>query len=122
LFRFGPREAALLLALLVPLAAALAAVMMAVAIRCRSFKEAQTNNGLVILAVTLLPLLELFNPGGEQRWALAVPALAQTVLMNRVLRDDAIAAADLLLPLTVCALVVALAAAFVSRSLAEPPP
>jgi sodium transport system permease protein len=117
MFRFGPREGALLLALLLPLAAAVAAVMMAIAIRCKTFKEAQTNNGLVILAVTLLPLVEVFNPGGEQPWYLAVPALAQTVLMNRVLKDEAIAAADLLLPLSVCALVVALAAAFLARSL-----
>jgi sodium transport system permease protein len=117
MFRFGPREAALLLALLLPLAAAVAAVMMAIAIRCKTFKEAQTNNGLVILAVTLLPLVEVFNPGGERPWYLAVPALAQTTLMNRVLRDEAIGAGELLLPLASCALVVALAAAFLVRSL-----
>ena len=44
LFRFGLREAGLFLALLLPLAATLSALMMAIAIRCKTFKEAQASN------------------------------------------------------------------------------
>ncbi len=43
MFRFGWREGALFLALLLPLAGALSALLMAIAIRCRSVKEAQAN-------------------------------------------------------------------------------
>jgi sodium transport system permease protein len=117
MFRFGPREALLLLALIAPLAGAVAALMMAIAIRCRTFKEAQTNNSLLVLAITLLPLVEVFSQGGQQAWRLAVPALAQTVLMNRVLKDEAIGGAELLLPMAACLLLGALALAFVVRSL-----
>ena len=117
MFRFGPREAALLLALIAPLAGAVAALMMAVAIRCKTFKEAQTNNSLLILAVTMLPLVEVFSQGGQQAWRLAVPALAQTVLMNRVLKDEAIGAGELLLPMAASVLLAVLALAFVARSL-----
>jgi len=117
MFRFGPREAALLLALMAPLAGAVAALMMAIAIRCKTFKEAQTNNSLLILAVTLLPLVDVFSQGGQQPWHLAVPALAQTVLMNRVLKDEAIGAGELLLPMGASALLAVLALAFVARSL-----
>ena len=117
LFQFGPREAALFLIVLVPLAAALSAVMMAVAIRCKSFKEAQANNTVVILAVSLLPLVALFNQGGEQRGFLAVPALAQHTLMNRVLRGEPMSAADLLLPLAIAAVLTVLSLVYLAARL-----
>jgi sodium transport system permease protein len=104
LFRFGWREAALFLALLLPLAATLSALMMAIAIRCRTVKEAQASNTIVILAASLLPLVTLFNDSGEQPWHLWVPALSQVTLMGRVLRGDAFTAPDLLVPLGVAAL------------------
>jgi sodium transport system permease protein len=117
LFQFGWREVALFLALLAPLAAALAALMMAVAIRCRTFKEAQANNTVVVLGVSLLPLMTLFNDGGEAPWQLWVPALGQVVLMNRVLKGEAVGPADLVGPLLVCAAVAALGLAYVTRQL-----
>ncbi len=117
LFRYGPREAALFIALLLPLAGALAGVLMAVAIRSRSVKEAQANATVVVLAVSLLPLLALLNQEGERPWHLWVPALAQITLMDRVLKGLPLAAADLLLPLAVCLLLALLALAWVARSL-----
>jgi len=117
LFQFGAREAAMFLALLAPLAAALAALMMAIAIRCKTFKEAQANNTVVILGVSLLPLVSLFDQGGERPWHLWVPALGQVALMNRVLKGEAVAPLDVLLPLAVCAAITVLAIAFVARQL-----
>jgi len=117
LFRFGPREAALFLALLLPLAATLSALMMAIAIRCKTFKEAQASNTVVILGVSLLPLLSLFNDGGEQPWHVWVPALAQITLMGRVLRGESFAVADLLVPLGVAALLAAACLAYIARRL-----
>ena len=58
------------LALLLPLAGALSALLMAIAIRCRSFKEAQANATALVLVVSLLPLLTLFNQDGEAPWHL----------------------------------------------------
>jgi sodium transport system permease protein len=117
MFQFGWREAALFLALLAPLAAALSAVMMAIAIRCKSFKEAQANNTVVILAVSLLPMVTLFNQGAEARWHLWTPALGQITLMNRVLKGQVLAVADVLLPLAVCGLIAALCIAYIARQL-----
>ncbi|HWH72834.1 MAG TPA: ABC transporter permease subunit [Methylibium sp.] len=117
LFVFGPREAALFLVLLLPLAAALSALMMAVAIGCRSVKEAQAANTGVILAASLLPLVTLYHPGGEQGWFLWVPALAQSALMNRVLRGEALAAGDVALACAVSAAIAVLALAGVARRL-----
>jgi sodium transport system permease protein len=117
MFQFGWHEAALFLALLAPLAAALAAVMMAIAIRCNSFKEAQANNTVVILGVSLLPMFTLFNQGGEAPWHLWTPALGQVTLMNRVLKGEALAPLDVLIPLAVCAAIAVLCIVIVARQL-----
>jgi sodium transport system permease protein len=117
MFQFGWREAALFLALLAPLAAALAAVMMAIAIRCKTFKEAQANNTVVILGVSLLPMFTLFNQSGEAPWHLWTPALGQVTLMNRILKGEALAPLDVLIPLAVCAAITVLCIAFVARQL-----
>jgi len=117
MFRFGIGEGAMFLALLLPLAGALSALLMAIAIRCRSVKEAQANATALVLVVSLLPLLTLFNQEGEAAWHLGVPALAQITLMGRVLKGEPIAPWELALPLGVSALLVALCLAFVTHSL-----
>jgi sodium transport system permease protein len=117
LFRFGPVEVAAFLSVLLPFAAALSAVLMAVAIRCRSFKEAQASTTVVVLAVSLTPLVTLFNPRADAPWQLWVPGLAQSFLMTRVLKGEAIGVAQVLLPLGVCVVLTVLGIAFVARSL-----
>jgi sodium transport system permease protein len=117
LFQFGWREAALFIALLAPLAAALSAVLMAVAIRCKSFKEAQANNTVVILAISMLPLITIFNQGGEQPWHLWLPALGQITLMNRVLKGEALGAMDLTSPLLVSSVITVLCIVYIARHL-----
>lgn len=117
MFRYGPGEALAFIALLLPVAGALAAVLMAIAIRCKTFKEAQANATVVVLGVSLLPLMSLFNQEGTAPWHLWVPALAQTTLMARVLKGEMISTPDMLLPVAVCAVLVAGAVVFVARTL-----
>ena len=117
MFQFGWREALQFLALLLPLAGMLAALLMAVAIRCKTFKEAQASNTLVVLGTSLLPMVTLFNQGGEQPWHLWLPALAQITLMQRVLEGQPLGAADLLLPALVAAVVGLACGWFVARQL-----
>ncbi len=117
MFRFGVREALSFIALLLPLAGALAAVLMAISIRCKTFKEAQASVTVVVLAVSMLPLVTVFNQEGDAPWHLWVPVLAQVTLMGRVLKGETLPAADVLLPLLVCVLLVLLGVAFVARTL-----
>lgn len=117
MFRFGIGEALAFIALLLPLAGALAALLMAVAIRCRTFKEAQANATVVLLVVSLLPLVALFGQEGTSPWHLWVPALAQTTLMNRVLKGETLLVGDVVLTLVVCAAVALAAMTFVARTL-----
>lgn len=119
MFRYGWTEAALFLAVLAPFAAALAALLMAVAIRSKTFKEAQASSTVLVLAVSLLPLFAMFNLGGESPWHLWVPALAQNVLMTRVLKGASIGAVDVLIPLGVCALLAVAGLAYVARTLRQ---
>ncbi|KNZ32902.1 MAG: sodium ABC transporter permease [Methylibium sp. NZG] len=117
LFQFGLREASLFLVLLLPLGAALSALLMAVAIRCKSFKEAQANASVVVLVVSLMPLVSVFNLDGEAPWHLWVPALAQNTLMTRVLKGEGFTAAEVGVPLAVCVLLTVLCLGYVARRL-----
>jgi sodium transport system permease protein len=117
MFQFGPREAALFIALLLPLAGALAALLMAIAIRCKTFKEAQANATVVMLVVSLLPMASLFNQEGESAWQHFVPALSQVALMGRVLKGETLSPAQWLPPELVCLAVAAAGIWFVARAL-----
>ena len=117
MFRFGPAEALWFVALLLPLAGALSALLMAIAIRCKSFKEAQANATVVVLGVSLLPLVSVFNQEGEAPWHLWVPALAQTTLMARVLKGDPLPALDVWVPFLVSSALALVCIALVARTL-----
>jgi sodium transport system permease protein len=117
LFRYGWPEALAFIALLLPLAGALAALLMAIAIRGKTVKEAQAGSALLVMVVSLLPLVTLMNQEGDQPWHLWVPALAQSTLMARVLRGEAIAAGDLLLPALVSLALAAVCLVAVVRQL-----
>jgi sodium transport system permease protein len=119
MFQFGIREAALFIGLLAPLAAALSSLMMAIAIRSKSIKEAQASNAMVIFGVSMLPLVNLFNQGGEQAWHLWVPALAQSTLMGRVLRGEGLGAIDVMVPMLVAVVLAGVCVVWIARHLAH---
>jgi sodium transport system permease protein len=89
-FSFGGGEVLAFWLLQIPLAAGLSALLMALAIRSKTFKEAQAGSTLVITAVTLMPMVSLLNPGGEAPWYFWVPGLAQNTLMMAVLKGEAL--------------------------------
>ncbi len=117
MFRFGVPEAVAFIGLLLPLAGALAALLMALAIRCKTFKEAQATSTLLVLAVSLLPLVTVFNQEGSAPWHLWLPAPAQTTLMGRVLKGEALPWADVLLPAAICVALTVLALTYVAHTL-----
>jgi len=117
MFQYGGREAGLFLVVLLPFAAAVSALLMAVAIRCRSFKEAQASATVVMLAASLLPLINVFSLGSEEPWYLWVPALAQNVLMTHVLKGEALTPAQIVVPVAVCIVATVAGVWFVARHL-----
>jgi sodium transport system permease protein len=117
MFQYGASEAMSFLMVLLPFAAAISALLMAVAIRCKTFKEAQASTTIVMLGASLLPLINVFSLGGESPWYLWVPALAQNVLMTHVLKGEPLSAAQVGVPILVCVVLTIGGVWFVSRTL-----
>ena len=117
MFRFGVGEALAFIGLLLPLAGALAALLMAIAIRCKTFKEAQANATVVLLSVSMLPLVTVFNQEGTAPWHFWVPALAQTTLMGQVLKGESLAWGDVATATAACAVLVVMGLLYVARTL-----
>ncbi|CAM3893721.1 ABC transporter permease [Roseateles saccharophilus] len=116
-FSFGGPEVLAFWLLQIPLAAGLSALLMALAIRSKTFKEAQASSTLVITAVSLMPMVSLFNPGGDAPWYLWVPGLAQNTLMLQVLKGEALRWAQVLPGVLVGFALAAVALAYVARSM-----
>ncbi|MFM9917680.1 MAG: ABC transporter permease [Rhizobacter sp.] len=119
MFQYGWHEALVFLAVLLPFAAAMSALLMAIAIGCRTFKEAQANSTVVLAIVSLLPLVPVFDQGGESPWHLWVPALAQSTLMAHVMKGETLGAAELGVPVAVCALMTLLGLVWVASRLSD---
>ncbi|WP_022979363.1 ABC transporter permease [Ideonella sp. B508-1] len=118
-FQYGWPEALSFLAVLLPLAASLSALLMAIAIRCKTFKEAQAGASVLLLGVSLLPMMSMIDQGGERPWHLWVPALAQSTLMNRVLRGDPLGWGDWAITVVIGAALTAGCLVYVARQLAK---
>lgn len=119
LFRYGLAEALAFLVLLLPLAGALSALLMAIAIRCRTYKEAQANATVLVLVLSLLPMVTLFSQGGEKAWYLWVPALAQSTLMARVLKGESIGPMEFVVPAAASVLLAGLCLVYLARQFAK---
>jgi sodium transport system permease protein len=90
---------------------------MAIAIRCKSFKEAQANTTIVLIVMSMLPLVTVFNQEGTAPWHYWVPALGQTTLMGRVLKGEVLLPTDVAASVVVSVLLTVAALAYVSREL-----
>ena len=117
MFQFGAAEVVAFLLLQLPLAAGLGAVLMAFAIRSKTFKEAQAGSTLVVTVVGMAPLVSLLNPGGDAGWYLWVPGLAQNTLMLLVLKGEALSAAQVLPGVLVGALLTVGSLMYVAHSM-----
>jgi sodium transport system permease protein len=69
----------------------------------------------VVLVVSLLPLMTLFNQEGERPWHLWLPALAQATLMGRVLKGEPMGWGDVLLPALACGALTLLCLVYIAR-------
>ena len=117
LFQFGPPEFLGFAAVAVPFAWTVSALLMLVATYGRSYKEAQTYASYIVLVVNFVPLMTIFATIQDAAWQRFVPALAQQMVMSRILRGDAVGAFDFAVPLAVAVLVTTLCLALLTRLL-----
>lgn len=117
MFQFGMGEVLAFWLLQIPLAAGLSGLLMALAIRSKTFKEAQASSTLIVTAVSLAPMVSLLNPGGDAPWYLWVPGLAQNTLMMAVLKGEALRWQQVLPGVLIGFALAAVALAYVARSM-----
>jgi sodium transport system permease protein len=91
-FLFGPREVGRFAVVLLPLVIAFPAILLYLAARGRTLKEAQANVSLVFLVVGFLPVVGLFMQWREPDWITAVPVAGQYALLRIALRGEALPA------------------------------
>jgi sodium transport system permease protein len=118
-FQFGIKDALAFMIVLIPLAAALSSLQVALSLTCKSFKEANVRNQLLSLAVSFMPMFFVINPGKEPAWLGWVPVMAQTQMMNQVLKGELVSLNAIGIALLVCCAIVAASLLFVSRKMRE---
>jgi sodium transport system permease protein len=84
-FRFGMPHFLGMMAAVLPMCLVTAAFQVCVATMARSFKEAQTYMGILILAPMLTGVLGTLYPIDNQPWMYGMPILGQYVLLTNVL-------------------------------------
>ncbi|MDN3544810.1 ABC transporter permease subunit [Kinneretia asaccharophila] len=116
-FRFGWMDATLFALLLMPVAAAMGALLMAVAIRTKTFKEAQASANLVIMVFSLMPLLAIMNPGADAAWHYWLPGLGQYQQMMQLLKGEVLRLDQWLPPVLTALLIISGAIVYVGRAM-----
>jgi sodium transport system permease protein len=117
IFAFGLPEFLRFSAVALPFAAMIAAVLMLIATFGRTYKEAQTYASYVALVVNFVPLVTVFADLPDAPWQRFVPALAQQVVMGRILRGESVGPMDYLVPPAIAAVVTVVCLAVLARLL-----
>ena len=85
----------------------------------RSYREAQTYVSYLATVVSFVPGIVMFSGLKDALWQLAVPVLGQQMVLSRVVRGDALAPADYLLPSAVAFAIAAICVTLVARLLRD---
>ena len=94
-FLFGLRELGRFVIALVPLILLMPAILLYVGSRGRSFKEAQSNLSVLLFAISLIPIVQMFLQRKEPAWLAWIPISGQYALLSRALRGEALPALEL---------------------------
>jgi sodium transport system permease protein len=95
-FLFGLAELGRFVVALIPLILLMPAILLYVGCRGRTFKEAQSNLSVLLFAVSLLPIVQMFLQKKEPAWLTWIPVSGQYALLSRALRGEALPWVELL--------------------------
>jgi sodium transport system permease protein len=84
-FRLGPEQVGGILAAVLPMCLFITALQACIATLARSFKEAQSYMGLLIIVPMVPGIMAALYPIGNQVWMYSVPVLGTQVLLTNVL-------------------------------------
>ena len=114
-FLFGLTELWRFVVALIPLMLLMPAVLLYVGSRGRSFKEAQSNLSVLLFAISLIPIVQMFLQRKEPAWLTWIPVSGQYALLSRALRGEALPLLELGQSYVVPALLTGLALVAVAR-------
>jgi sodium transport system permease protein len=119
LMTFGTPELFQFILIVIPFAAMTSALQMLICTYGRSYREAQTYVSYLATVASFVPVIVMFSGLKDALWQLAIPVLGQQMVLSRVVRGDALAPADYLLPSAVAFALAAICVALVARLLRE---
>jgi sodium transport system permease protein len=94
-FLFGLTEFVRFVIVLLPLIVLVPAVLVYIGCRGRTFKEAQSTVSLLLFAITIIPIVQMFLQRKEPWWLGWVPVSSQYALLTRALRGEALPPVEL---------------------------
>ncbi|HEY1327466.1 MAG TPA: ABC transporter permease [Casimicrobiaceae bacterium] len=118
-FLFGSREVARFAIVLLPLVLLFPALLVYLAARGRTVKEAQANVSAIMFVVAFVPAASVFLQWREPDWIAAVPVVGQFTLMKLALRGEALPALQVVMSYIAPLVITALALAGVTRLLSR---
>jgi sodium transport system permease protein len=119
LMQFGPPELLPFALIVIPFAGFTTSLQMLISTYGRSYREAQTYVSYLATAASFVPIVVMLTSPREALWHLLVPVFGQQMALGRVIKGDALPAADILLPAAVALLGAAACLATISRLLRE---
>lgn len=93
----GVKNIAILVLILAPLAMMAAALQTIIATFSKSFKEAQTYVGMLMIVPMIPSMALMFMPVKEKLWMMATPILSQNIIINQIMRGEQVAALSIVL-------------------------
>ena len=119
LMTFGTPELLQFVIVVIPFAAMTSALQILICTYGRSYREAQTYVSYLATVASFVPVVVMFSGLKDALWQLAVPVLGQQMVLSRVVRGDALAPVDYLLPSAVAFAIAAICVALVARLLRD---
>jgi len=93
----GIKNISILALILTPLAILAASLQIIIATFSKSFKEAQTYVGLLIIVPMIPSMALMFMPVKEKLWMMATPILSQNIIINQIMRGEQVAPISIIL-------------------------
>ncbi len=87
----GVKNLTILALVLAPLAVLAASLQTIVATFSKSFKEAQTYVGILIIVPMIPSMALMFLPVKEKLWMMSIPVLSQNLIINQIIRGEQVA-------------------------------
>lgn len=93
----GVKNIGILVLVLAPLAVMAASLQTIIATFSKSFKEAQTYVGMLMIVPMIPSMALMFMPVKEKLWMMATPILSQNIIINQIMRGEQVAPLSIVL-------------------------